>query len=395
MPPKLPHTATRPPRKAPHPATVAQAKAPHAAKQPVLKAPHPATVVQRRTPHAGQVLQRMDWQAPDDPGPPPNDQTVQLPPKDPWRHLTNATSSNEWPHRGNELPLVQILVAQQIVKLLRSAQIEARLGGSVAALGYSTTRVPDDIDIDILPKGKHLDEGKKELDRATVLICTRLTRGYRLGAVRDSWYSYVIDQFTLDKSTAYVVSLVIDGKVVCNRHNERSYEVEIHETPLQLKLQLINETAFTFMIKTIDPGEVSVEKYKEVAGFSRLVANCIGRYLQDPRGPKNDRERARQMLRAKLLSAQRTKVIAVCARILLYFGLKDDDGVKSKNDRLNAAQLLDEIVTELRIGFSQGELLHELQQRVPTQEQPPVDVSLLLQQLSQFGILNFFNITKQ
>jgi hypothetical protein len=60
---KAPHPATMAQAKAPHPATVAQARAPHPATVARAKAPHPATIAQARLAHPaeqGTVVQRMN-----------------------------------------------------------------------------------------------------------------------------------------------------------------------------------------------------------------------------------------------------------------------------------------------------------------------------------------------
>jgi hypothetical protein len=306
--------------------------------------------------------------------------------------LERVTLSDDWHHRDQLLPAAQIVLARRIVTLLRSVGIEARLGGSVAALGYSSSRVPDDVDIDIKPKGAHIKEGKVELDGATKLICERLEREFSIGVIAGYWCDCRINGFTLDQSSSHVVALQVHCVVSRLPPSDRP-DIGGDDVPLPIKLQLINETAFTFMNKTLDPGQVSVEKYKEVAGFSRLVANGIGRYLQAPGGPKNDRERVRQMLVAKLRSADPQKVVAVCAKILSYFALEGDEAAKSRNDRRQAAGLLDELVSGFRQDFPRNQLFSQLVHLLPLPTE--AELSQTLQQLIQAGLLNSLSLTKQ
>ena len=393
------HSATLPPWKALDPAATVQVKLPHAATRPVLKPPHPATVVQRRAPHPAlvhsgpvprelpraapvggvpfarpsQVLQRME-------GKPSHEATRSLndpPQKNAWRHLESAPGSGEWAGSHDILPSIQIAIARHIVPLLRAAKINARLGGSVAALGYSTTRVPDDIDIDIWPKEKHVDVAKKELEQATELICNSSVKEFWLKTASNDQCVYRIDSISVETASPVVIALKIQGRLVRPRFD--SYPGD--EVARFIKLQLINETAFTFMNKTKDPGQVSVEKYKEVAGLSRLVANCIGRYLQNPSDLKQDRQRVAQMLEAKLRIAERSKVVSVCAKILDYFG-SENEWPRAADDRVKTLALLDEIVSGFRSDFYPNELTREvLQLQQLQQAQLQIQVSHWLQQL--------------
>lgn len=303
-----------------------------------------------------QVLQRMETTTP----------------KDPWRHLETSTGRWDWPHSSNVLSVIQIAIARHIVTLLRANDITARLGGSVAALGYSSTRVPDDIDIDILPKKLHIDEGKLELDMATKLICLSNVKEFQFRTIDNCWGFYQITGISLISASKYVIALTINGKLFYNRHDPETYVIETHEGLLPIKLQLINETAFTFMHYPKDPGTVSVEKYKEVTGFSRLAANCIGRYLQNhPNDLKNDRERLVQMFRAKLLSTEPSKIARICVKIAHYFPV---------DHQANAAKLLGEIVNQLRPDIEPGALSKEVLDSM--------HVSNLLTQLMQSGFLS-------
>ncbi len=324
-----------------------------------------------------QVLQRMEME---------REETTTTPttptPKDPWRHLDTATGHWDWPHSDNVKSAIQIKIARHIVDLLRLNHISARIGGSVAALGYSSTRVPDDIDIDILPKGKRLSEGEQELILARDLIGKSDVREFQFKTI-DCWGIYQIENINPVSASQYVIALQINGNFFYNRHNPTSYVIEKHQGWLPIKLQLINETAFTHMNLPKDPGEVGVEKYKEVAGFSRLVANCIGRYLQNyPKDPKSDRERLVQMFRTKLFGAEPDKIKSICVKIAHYFPVDAEDP-RNRFNRINpqalAVKLLGEIVHQLRPDID----AHKFSEAVLN----AMYVSDLLKQLKLTGLL--------
>jgi hypothetical protein len=406
MPPKLPHPATLP-RQARLPAATAQARVSHAATRPRLKPPHPAPVVQRRAPHPAlaratsapcasprtapnrafpgadpsRVVQRMDG-----PPAPPIPSTNAPPPKNAWRHLELALQSRRWVGFNNVRPWIQIAIARNIVSLLREHGIRARLGGSVAALGYSTTRLPEDIDIDIWPQGAHLDAGKRELAQAKDLVYAHLVGKTYQFQMRLGTLHYRIKAFTSKKESAFLIQIEIQGVVIAPPHGSFMGD----EASLPIDLQLINETAFTLMNKSLDPGQVSVEKYKEVAGLSRLVANCIGRYLQNyPRDPKEDRARAAQMLKAKLSLASPSKVVIACAKILDYFGTETKDA-RAADDQGQVLAILAEIVGEFRADFAPSDLVREVRRvRLERVQQ----LTQLLQQLDPefLKLLGFAN----
>lgn len=305
-------------------------------------------------------------------------QRMQVEGKSPWRHLDTAPTNPNWQHPGKPEPFLQIAIGRYVVHLLRTNGIQARLGGSVAALGYCTTRVPDDIDIDILPKHRHVEEAKKELDEATKILGESLIGRLFQSKIGDfSWCHYQVSAVNVASASTFVIALQIDGRLTLNKHNPIDYRIEIEERTCSFKLQIINEAAFTFMNLPKDPGTVAEEKYKEVAGFARLVANCIGRFIQNGGSDsKNDRQRIREMLRAKIASAPKDKSIGMCAKILFYF--KDDD----EESRMVAAKLLGDILRELNPSVFSDQSAQEIWNAFSSSK-----VSKLLSALGQTGFL--------
>lgn len=331
----------------------------------------PVLSTARVTPHG--VIQRMEEE------------------KSPWRHLDTAPTNSQWQHSGKPKPLLQIAIGRHVVYLLRVNNIQARLGGSVAALGYCTTRNPDDIDIDILPKNSHAhvnDIAKDELEPARQLVSTRLIGECFQCQTGEFNWGYEVHSITTKSASTHVIELQIDGKLIRNRHNPYSYKIHIHEEMCSFKLQIINETAFTFMNLSKDPGTVEKEKYKEVTGFARLVANCLGRLIQDSQShgsdSKNDRQRIKEMLGAKMASAPAEKFASLCGKIIYYF---NDDNKRS------AARLLGDIVHELNQSIQALQFAQEMLKPFGIMAVDPLEIQTLFQSLMQSGVLGNLNPT--
>jgi hypothetical protein len=268
--------------------------------------------------------------------------------KSPWRHLDTAPTSPNWQHHDNPIPLVQIAVGRYVVNLLRINGIQARLGGSVAALGYCTTRVPDDVDIYILPSHKHIDIANLELEQAKKLVKNNLV-GNLFDCQAGVFKAYRVRAVDEAPSSTYVKALKIGGEFAGAPYDPENQKVEQYD-PLILgidkrvyffTLQIVNETAFTFMNLPKDPGTIEEEKYKEVTGFARLVANCIGRLIQNGgQDLKGDRQRIKEMLAAKIASSSEEKVKRLCSKVLFYF--------QEAHTSQQAAHLLADIAHEIK-----------------------------------------------
>lgn len=273
-----------------------------------------------------------------------------------WRHLEGALRSDQFPHAGSPAPTLQVLSGHHFVKILRGKGIKCRLGGSVAALGYMSTRQPDDIDIDILPANANVDLAELELQQAMLHIETLTGSCFRVGdsgTQQFTWANVAIMAVTRQPSSKFVKALEVKVEARRNYHNQVTYEVStLHQSTSVLKVQLINETAFTYMNWVKDAGTVPVEVYKEVAGFSRLVANSLGRLLQNaPNDPKNDRDRIRQMLVSKVpkYATDLNLFTTRLSKILDYFILDTVNQNYQDMDRYTraAANVLGDLVSEL------------------------------------------------
>jgi ribosomal protein S18 acetylase RimI-like enzyme len=217
-----------------------------------------------------------------------------------WERLTARYADP-----GLEELQLRLQFGRFLIGYLKERGVSVRVSGSSAALVYVNAldehvKAPKDLDLDF---------------KTTIDFTNGLTS---LQTLENTRYKF----FECGKKYQY--SIVLDA----DEGEQNQYEMKVylsHRTLLGKRIDLeydcVNESNFTNET-TLGAPVPDFEKYKDVAGFTRLVVNFMDRIRAKPedQAEKNDRPRLIKMFQGKFPSENMRDRLAYCSfKILQYF----------------------------------------------------------------------------